>query len=69
MGKAATAVRPRPREIEPTEERPPRTLKRLTVDIPEPLHMRLRVAAIRQRATIADVLGEALERYLPKEPT
>lgn len=41
------------------------TLKRLTIDIPEPLHRRIKVACARRGAKMADEIRRLLEERYP----
>jgi len=42
------------------------TLKRLTIDIPEPLHRRIKVACARRGAKMADEIRRLLEERYPE---
>jgi len=41
-------------------------MKRVTVDVAEPLHRRLRVQAAMTGKTMSDIIRELLERELPE---
>jgi hypothetical protein len=41
-------------------------LKRLSIDIPEELHLRIRVDALKRRSTMTEVVVEVLERAWPE---
>lgn len=43
--------------------------KRLTVDVPEPLHHRIKVQCAMQGVNMADVVRELLEQRFPKAGT
>jgi hypothetical protein len=58
MAKKEPAPAPKPAEEEP--------LKRLTLNIPESLHMRIRIDALRRKTTATEIVTEVLQRVWPE---
>lgn len=54
-----------PNQDDATKEEMP--MKRLTIDIPEPLHARVKSECAKRRVKMADVVREFLENTFPEE--
>ena len=57
---ATRAVEPEP------SEQPVKKMKRLTLDIPEPLHRSIKLRAVEQGVPMVDMLRELLEKHYGK---
>lgn len=47
---------------------PPEPVKRLTINVPQSLHSRVKLSCVRDETTIADVVRNFLEKRFPEEP-
>jgi hypothetical protein len=64
----ANLAKPRPTLAPAPAPMPPAAaLKRLTIDIPEPLHRRIKVASARRGSKMADEIRRLLEEHYPRE--
>jgi hypothetical protein len=54
------------RKPEPQPEKPTEPLKRLTIDIPESLHTRIKTACAANRRKMTDAIRDVLEEHWPE---
>ena len=76
MKKVAFTMPPKPKSADewigglrgapPTRTAPSEPMKRFTIDVPESLHMRVKLECTQRKAKMADVLREILDREFPK---
>jgi hypothetical protein len=53
-------------KLEPAPEKPAEPTKRLTVDIPESLHTRIKLGCVANRQKMADAVRALLEQHWPE---
>jgi hypothetical protein len=50
----------------PAPAAPSEPMKRFTIDVPESLHMRIKIGCAQRKAKMADVIRELFEREFPE---